>query len=80
MKRRFLFLLNPRAGVQKGQPLLQLIQQKCEAAVMSYSIEHTVDADYLTESKINVEQITDVIIAGGDGTISAVTKPGENCR
>ena len=65
MQRRLLFLLNPRAGVQKGQPLLQLIQQKCEAAAMSYSIEHTrADADYsLLKVKINVEQITDVILA-----------------
>ncbi len=75
MQRRLLFLLNPRAGVQKGQPLMQLIQKKCEAAAMAYSIEHTrADADYsLLKEKIKAEQITDVIIAGGDGTISAVT-------
>lgn len=75
MQRRFLFLLNPRAGVQKGQPLPQLIQQKCEAAAVLYAIEHTrADADYsLLKEKILHGQITDVIIAGGDGTISAVT-------
>lgn len=75
MQRRLLFLLNPRAGVQKKQPLLQLIQQKCEAAGIAYAIEHTrADADYsILKEKIKTEQITDVIIAGGDGTISAVT-------
>ncbi len=75
MQRRLLFLLNPRAGVQQKQPLLQLIQQKCEEAAMSYVIEHTrADADYsLLKEKIKAEKITDVIIAGGDGTISAVT-------
>jgi len=75
MQRRLLFLLNPRAGVQKGQPLLQLIQQKCEAAGIAYAIEHTrADADYsILKEKIKAEQMTDVIIAGGDGTISAVT-------
>lgn len=75
MQRRFLFLLNPRAGVQKGQPLVQLIQQKCGEAAAAYSIEHTrADADYTwLKEKIKTEQITDVIIAGGDGTISAVT-------
>lgn len=75
MQRRFLFLLNPRAGVQKGQSLPQLIQQKCEATSVAYTIEHTkADADYTwLKEKIKAEQITDIIIAGGDGTISAVT-------
>lgn len=74
MQRRFLFLLNPKAGVQKRQPLPQLIQQRCEEAAVDYSIEHSrADADYnWLRDKITNEQITDVIIAGGDGTISAV--------
>lgn len=75
MQRRFLFLLNPRAGVQKEQPLLQCIQQKCATAGIAYTIENTrADADYTwLKEKILAEQVTDVIIAGGDGTISAVT-------
>lgn len=74
MQRRFLFLLNPKAGVQKGQPLPQLIQQRCEQVAVDYTIEHSrADADYnWLRDKITNEQITDVIIAGGDGTISAV--------
>lgn len=75
MQRRLLFLLNPQAGVQKGQPLPQLIQKRCEAAGVEYTIENSrADADYnrLKEKIVN-EHITDVIIAGGDGTISAVT-------
>ena len=74
MQRRFLFLLNPRAGVQKGQPLPQFIQQRCEQAGIDYTIEHSrADADYIwLREKITNEHITDVIIAGGDGTISAV--------
>jgi YegS/Rv2252/BmrU family lipid kinase len=75
MERRFLFLLNPRAGVQKGQQLQQIIQQRCEAASVNYTIEHSrVDANYSQlREKISSEKITDIIIAGGDGTISAVT-------
>ncbi len=74
MQRRFLFLLNPKAGVQKGQPLPQLIQQRCKQAAVDFSIEHSrADADYnWLREKISNDHITDVIIAGGDGTISAV--------
>jgi len=74
MQRRFLFLLNPKAGVQKGQPLTRLIQQRCEQAAVAYTIEHSrADADYnWLREKISNEPITDVIVAGGDGTISAV--------
>ncbi|MBL0316712.1 MAG: acylglycerol kinase family protein [Flavobacteriales bacterium] len=70
-----LFLLNPRAGARKGQPLSELIQQKADAAGLQYAIEPTrADSNYaLLKEKLIAEQITDLIIAGGDGTISAVT-------
>lgn len=74
MQRRFLFLRNPRAGVQKGVPLTQLIQQKCNAASLAYEIRDTSangNYEWLC-TKIVTDHITDVIICGGDGTISAV--------
>jgi diacylglycerol kinase (ATP) len=74
MQRRFLFLLNPRAGVQKGKPLKELIEQRCNAAAVPFEIHHTsANADYeWLCNKISAGHITDVIICGGDGTISAV--------
>ena len=74
MQRRFIFLINPRAGVQTGKPLTQIIEERCRAAQQSFEIVHTVaDGNYsFLIQKIEQEQITDVIICGGDGTISAV--------
>lgn len=72
--RRFIFLINPRAGVQTGKPLTQIIEERCNAAHQSFEIVHTVaDGNYsFLIEKIQNEAITDVIICGGDGTISAV--------
>lgn len=74
MQRRFIFLINPRAGVQTGKPLTQIIEERCKAAQQVFEIVHTVaDGNYsFLIKKIEQEQITDVIICGGDGTISAV--------
>ena len=74
MQRRFIFLLNPRAGVQKGKPLQQLISEHCAKAAVHFSIEHSrADADYSSlREKIIADAVTDVVIAGGDGTISTI--------
>lgn len=74
MQRRLVFLINPRSGVQKGPSLQDLIEEKCTAAGLPFEIAATAaDGDYnwLCE-KIKAEQVTDVIVCGGDGTISAV--------
>ncbi len=74
MQRRFIFLINPRAGVQSGKPLTQIIEERCQTAQQSFEIVHTVaDGNYhFLIEKIQQQQITDVIVCGGDGTISAV--------
>lgn len=74
MQRRFVFLLNPRAGVQKGTALQQLIGERCAAANVQFSIEHSrADGDYSSlKEKVRNESVTDVVIAGGDGTISTI--------
>jgi diacylglycerol kinase (ATP) len=74
MQRRILFLFNPRSGVQKGKPLQQLISERCVKANVQFSIEHSrADADYSSlREKIIADAVTDVVIAGGDGTISTI--------
>ncbi|RXK60916.1 YegS/Rv2252/BmrU family lipid kinase [Lacibacter luteus] len=74
MQRRFIFLFNPRSGVQTGKPLQQLIEERCKKEQVEFSIEHSrADADYsFLIEKINTAAVTDVVIAGGDGTISTI--------
>ncbi|MBP6686767.1 MAG: YegS/Rv2252/BmrU family lipid kinase [Lacibacter sp.] len=74
MQRLFLFLFNPSSGVQQGISLQQTITERCHQAAVQFSIEHSrADADYSwLRQKINTEQVTDVVIAGGDGTISTI--------
>jgi YegS/Rv2252/BmrU family lipid kinase len=74
MQRRYIFLINPRAGVQTGKPLTQIIEERCKSVQQYFEIVNTVaDGNYnFLIEKIQQQQITDVIICGGDGTISAV--------
>ena len=74
MQRRFIFLFNPSSGVQKGKSLSEIITERCEHAAVTFSIEHSrADGDYSSlRTKITNLGVTDVVIAGGDGTISTV--------
>jgi diacylglycerol kinase (ATP) len=74
MHRRFLYIINPISGTKNKQPLLDLIQAKSAAAGFSYSIYPSVaggDYSFLDEI-IPEQQITDIVIAGGDGTVNQV--------
>ncbi|QNA44419.1 diacylglycerol/lipid kinase family protein [Lacibacter sediminis] len=74
MQRRFIFLFNPRSGVQKGKSLAEIITERCENDAVQFSIEHSrADGDYSSlKEKIRSEAVTDVVIAGGDGTVSTI--------
>ena len=74
MQRRVIFLFNPSSGVQKGKSLSEIITERCEHAAVTFSIEHSrADGDYSSlRKKITNLGVTDVVIAGGDGTISTV--------
>jgi diacylglycerol kinase (ATP) len=74
MQRRFIFLFNPHSGVQNAKSLEEIITERCRQAAVPFSIEHSrADGDYASlKEKIRNESVTDVVIAGGDGTISTV--------
>ncbi len=74
MPRKFLFLINPRSGTKKSTALLQLIKTRCTAEGYYFETDHTrADGDYSQlYLKITNKDFTDIIICGGDGTISAV--------
>lgn len=74
MKRKFLYYYNPISGTKDKEGLLQLIQNKTKEAGIPFQILETYaskDYSHLPE-KIEKENITDIIICGGDGTVNQV--------
>jgi diacylglycerol kinase (ATP) len=82
MQRRFIFLFNPHSGVQTGKSLSEIITERCQQAAVEFSIEHSsADGDYSNlKERIKNESVTDVVIAGGDGTISTIVAAIKDLR
>ena len=72
--RHILYIINPISGTGGKASLQTLIETKTKAAGIPYSIHHSVvNGDYSFLYPIIKEQgVTDVVIAGGDGTINQV--------
>jgi YegS/Rv2252/BmrU family lipid kinase len=74
MPRKIIYLINPISGTGGKSSLQELITRKTEAEKIDFSILPT-DAegryDFLIPT-IAKEQVTDIVICGGDGTVSAV--------
>ncbi|MDB5247651.1 MAG: transcription regulator containing diacylglycerol kinase catalytic domain [Segetibacter sp.] len=74
MQRKIVYLVNPVSGTGKKESVEKLIQKKTKAESIDFEIIHTNikgDYDYLKD-KIETEAITDVVMAGGDGTVNQV--------
>lgn len=72
MTRKFIYFINPISGTGNKKAVLQLIEKRTRQKNIPFEILHTDAAGnygYLKE-KIYGEKITDIIICGGDGTIS----------
>lgn len=74
MKRKIIFLLNPVAGTRNKSLIRSLIEQRFSAAAIDFEIYPTVlEGDYShIRSKIVNEGVTDIVVAGGDGTVNSV--------
>jgi diacylglycerol kinase (ATP) len=74
MSRKIIYIINPVSGTKSKNTLRQFIEEKTKEKKISFSILPSVaSGDYtFLRSIIKEEKITDIIIAGGDGTISNV--------
>ena len=74
MPRKIIYLINPISGTKGKNSLLELISKKTTEANIDFEIIHTNakgDYDFLKQ-KIKKENITDIAICGGDGTVNTV--------
>lgn len=74
MQRKFIFFYNPISGTKSKKALLDLIQAKTAEQGIAFEIMKTNAAgnyNFLLH-KIKEEQVTDIIICGGDGTVNQV--------
>jgi diacylglycerol kinase (ATP) len=74
MERRFIYIVNPISGAREKDTLRELIHAKTWAAGIGFEVYHSVangDYSFLYPS-IEENGVTDIIIAGGDGTINQV--------
>lgn len=75
MQRKLLYFINPISGTKKKAPLLALIRKLSEEKGFDFQIHDTrVDGIYdFLPSLIKTENFSDVVICGGDGTVSTIT-------
>ena len=74
MNRKIIYIINPISGTKSKSDLQQFVEAKTKEKGIPYFVFPSVaDGNYsFLHSIIKEEKITDVVIAGGDGTISSV--------
>jgi diacylglycerol kinase family enzyme len=74
MKRQLLFLINPISGANKKRRLFELIERTMNARALDFEIRHTDPLGEYVDLKREIAQSvwTDVVVAGGDGSVQAV--------
>jgi len=74
MARKIVYFINPVSGTKAKGELIKLIEKRTKEQQIPFEILHTnAQGDYFyLKQKIEDENITDVVICGGDGTVSQV--------
>ncbi|MDF2382806.1 hypothetical protein JMG10_15090 [Nostoc ellipsosporum NOK] len=74
MERKIIYIINPISGTGGRRNLHKIVERRSNEAGISFQVFPSVaSGDYSFLKKIiEEEQITDIVIAGGDGTVSQV--------
>jgi diacylglycerol kinase (ATP) len=74
MQRRIIYIINPISGTRTKKDLQQLVERRTTERNIAYDIYPSVaNGDYsFLRPVIQEKKITDIVIAGGDGTVSQV--------
>ncbi|MBC7421920.1 MAG: YegS/Rv2252/BmrU family lipid kinase [Ferruginibacter sp.] len=74
MQRKIIYFINPISGTKNKAAAISTIKKRTTLENIPFEILHT-NADgnyYFLKEKIDAEGITDIVICGGDGTVSQV--------
>jgi len=76
MQRKIIYLINPISGIAEKGDYINLIKEKTSEQNIPFEIIHTkADGNYFfLREKIDSENITDVIVCGGDGSVNNVAR------
>jgi YegS/Rv2252/BmrU family lipid kinase len=82
MHRKIIYLLNPFSGTKKKFSLAKLLSDKTAAAAIDFEIANTNARGDYADLRLQVEKedITDVVVCGGDGSVSAVAAALLGCN
>ena len=74
MNRRIIYFINPISGTSGKNTLIKKIEVKTSLQGLPFEILYTnAEGDYqFLKEKVLREQITDIVICGGDGTVSKI--------
>ena len=74
MSRKIIYLINPISGNKAKSSLKELISRKTTEQKIAFEFIHTnPEGEYgFLKKKIAHDGVTDIVICGGDGTVSAV--------
>jgi YegS/Rv2252/BmrU family lipid kinase len=74
MSRKIVYFINPISGTKGKEELIKQIEAKTALQNISFEILPTnAEGNYFfLKEKINQEQITDIVVCGGDGTVSQI--------
>ena len=74
MSRKIIYIINPISGTRAKSSLQQVVEERTKQKNIPFQIfPSVVSGDYsFLKPIIKKENITDVVIAGGDGTVSQV--------
>lgn len=74
MQRKIIYFINPISGTKDKAPALKIIAERTRQQNIPFEILHTnAQGNYhFLKEKIEQEGVTDIVICGGDGTVSQV--------
>lgn len=74
MQQKIVYFINPISGTKDKAAAIKIIENRTTLQNIPFEILHTNPEGnyYFLKEKIDKEQITDIVVCGGDGTISQV--------